>query len=114
MISFNCGMVSGPKMLSGGGSNVTRQYMGGRRVSRISVVFVAGEFWFFIFLSPYHSCLFFVLQSFSSALSSRSFVGRAHIGKLGDQIGVGSYFILGNLPICEDGQEGIEDILGEC
>src|SRR5262249_37785337 len=68
----------------------------------------------FHFLSPYHSCLFFVLQSFSSALSSRSFVGRAHIGKLGDQIGVGSYFILGNLPICEDGQEGIEDILGEC
>src|SRR5262245_56742501 len=52
MISFNCGMVSGPKMLRGGWSNVTRQYVGERRASRISVVFVAGEFWFFIFLCP--------------------------------------------------------------
>jgi hypothetical protein len=38
-------------MLSGGWSNVTRQYVGERRDSRISVVFVAGEFWFFIFFS---------------------------------------------------------------
>src|SRR5262249_18166269 len=48
MISFNCGMVSGPKMLSGGGANVTRQYVGERRASRISVGFVFGGFWFFI------------------------------------------------------------------
>jgi hypothetical protein len=38
-------------MLSGGWSNVTRQYVGERRENRISVVFVAGEFWFFIFVS---------------------------------------------------------------
>src|SRR3974377_1296273 len=100
-------MPSGPKMLSGGWSNVTRQYVGERRDSRISMVFVAGEFWFFIFfflffspfffvfhfLSPCYSRLFFVLQSFSLTLSSRSFVGRAHIRKLGDKIVVGSYFI---------------------
>jgi hypothetical protein len=42
-------MPSGPKMLSGGWSNVTRQYAGERRASRISMVFVAGEFWFPIF-----------------------------------------------------------------
>src|SRR5215469_3793211 len=59
MISFNCGMVSGPKMLSGGWSNVTRQYVGERRDSRISIVFVAGEFRFFIFclLDPFDFCL---------------------------------------------------------
>jgi hypothetical protein len=38
-------------MLSGGWSNVTRQYDGERRASRISMVFVAGEFWCFIFFS---------------------------------------------------------------
>ena len=30
MISFTCGSISGPKMLSGGWSNVTRQYSGER------------------------------------------------------------------------------------
>ena len=36
------------------------------------------------------------------------------IGELGDQIGVLPYIILGHLPICEDAQEEIEDIVGEC
>ena len=51
IISAISRMPSGPKMLSGGWSNVTRQYDGERRASRISMVFVAGEFWFFIFFS---------------------------------------------------------------
>jgi hypothetical protein len=65
MISAISRMPSGPKTLSGGLSNVTRQYDGERRASRISMVFVASEFWFFIFFLPYHSFLIFVLQSFS-------------------------------------------------
>src|SRR5262249_46190534 len=48
------------------------------------------------------------------ALSSRSFVGRAQIGELRDQIAVRSYFILPDLSICENAQEGIEDILSKC
>jgi hypothetical protein len=36
MTLFSCGMVSGPKMLNGGLSSVTRQYSGVRRSSRIS------------------------------------------------------------------------------
>jgi hypothetical protein len=35
MISLSCGIAFGPKMFSGGKSNVTRQYDGKRRSSRI-------------------------------------------------------------------------------
>src|SRR5262249_25450230 len=113
MISAISRMPSGPKMLSGGWSNVTRQYDGERRASRISMVFVAGEFWFFIFFLPYHSFLIFVMQSFSSALSSRSFVGRAHIGNLGKQIAVRPNLVLRPPPVCEDGHEGVTGVVGE-
>jgi hypothetical protein len=41
MTSFNCGIVSGPKMLSGGWSNVTLQYVDDRRARRISLELVA-------------------------------------------------------------------------
>src|SRR5262245_30807753 len=51
MISAISRIPSGPKTLSGGWSNVTRQYAGERRDSRISLMFVADEFWFFIFSS---------------------------------------------------------------
>jgi len=86
-------------MLSGGWSNVTRQYVGERRVSRICLVFVAGEFWFFIFVSL--SFLFrFCLAVVFSGLSSFSFVWRAHMGEFGDQIAARPYFVLRNLSIC--------------
>src|SRR5262249_47207486 len=38
MISLSCGIAFGPKMFSGGISNVTRQYDGKRRSSRICSV----------------------------------------------------------------------------
>src|SRR6266478_8333791 len=47
-ISFNCRMISGPKMLSGGWFSVTRQYWGERRVSSIRFVLVAVPVAFFI------------------------------------------------------------------
>ena len=42
MTSLSCGMVSGPKMLSGGWSNVTRQYAGDRRVRRTWLAVTVG------------------------------------------------------------------------
>src|SRR6516164_3163801 len=77
------------------------------------MVFVAGEFWFFIFFLPYHSFLIFVLQSSSSALSSRSFVGRPHIGKVGKQIAVRPNLVLRHPPVCEDSHERVTGVVGE-
>src|SRR5215471_14328155 len=94
MISVISRIPSGPKTLSGGWSNVTRQYAGERRDSRISLTFVADEFWFFIF-------------------SSRSFVRRAHIGKLGKQIAVRSHLVLRYLPVCENSHEDVTGVVGE-
>src|SRR5712671_2267386 len=51
-ISFNCGMLSGPKMLSGGWLSVTRQYWAERRVSSIRFVLVAVPIAFFICPPP--------------------------------------------------------------
>src|SRR5262249_17103113 len=67
----------------------------------------------FSFFLPYHSFLIFVLQSFSSALSSPSFVGRAHIGKLGKQIAVRPNLVLRPPPICEDSHERVTGVIGE-
>src|SRR5215469_2022863 len=50
MISFISRMASGPRMLSGGWSNVTRQHVGDRLASRICLVFDADEFCFAILL----------------------------------------------------------------
>ena len=76
------------------------------------MVFVTGEFWFFILclLDPFVFCL--AVPFFGT--SSSGFVGRAHIRELVDKIAVGSYFILRNLSIYDDCQEGVEDVLGEC
>jgi hypothetical protein len=41
------------------------------------------------------------------------FVGRPEIGELGEQIVVGAYPVLRHLPICEDSQEVILDVVGE-
>jgi hypothetical protein len=79
-------------------------------VSPWSLLLANSGFSFFVSLTR----LIFVLQSLSLALSSSSFVRRADLRELGDKIAVGSYFILRNLSICDDGQEGAEDILGEC
>src|SRR5262249_58051285 len=67
----------------------------------------------FSFFSPLHSFLIFVLQSFSSALSSRSFVGWAHIGKLGKQIAVRPNLVLRHPPVCEDSHERVTGVVGE-
>src|SRR5262249_13078463 len=67
----------------------------------------------FSFFLPYHSFLIFVLQSFSSALSSPSFVGRAHIGKLGKQIAVRPNLVLRHPPVCEDSHERVTGVVGE-
>jgi DNA-binding transcriptional LysR family regulator len=41
-------------------------------------------------------------------------VGRPEVGELGEQIVVGAYPVLRHLPICEDSQEVILDVVGEC
>jgi hypothetical protein len=41
-------------------------------------------------------------------------VGRPEVGKLGEQIVVRTYPVLRDLPICEDSQEAILDVVGEC
>jgi hypothetical protein len=41
-------------------------------------------------------------------------VRRSQVRELGEQIAVGPYFILRDLPIREDSQEGILDVVGEC
>src|SRR5262249_10442369 len=51
---------------------------------------------------------------FLPALSSCSSMGRAHIGELGDQIPMRSHSILRNLSVCDESDEGVEYILGEC
>src|SRR5215472_8736156 len=80
-------------------------------VSPWSLLLVNSGFSFFFL--PYHSFLIFVLQSFSSALSSRSFVGRAHIGKLGKQIAVRPNLVLRHPPVCEDCHERVTGVVGE-
>src|SRR5262249_33744530 len=57
MISFTCGSVSGPKMLSGGWANVTRPYGGERRVRGILLVFVGASFLLFIFFLLFSSLI---------------------------------------------------------
>ena len=44
----------------------------------------------------------------------RNRVRRPQVRELGEQIAVGPYFILRDLPIREDSQEGILDVVGEC
>src|SRR5437660_3903214 len=74
MISFTCGSISGPKMLSGGWSNVTLQYSGERWFKRISLISVAAEFSFFMFVVPLPGFIFDpALRSSSGTLSSRGF-----------------------------------------
>ena len=41
-------------------------------------------------------------------------MGRPDVWELGEQIGVGPYFILRYLPIREDSQKGILDVVGQC
>jgi hypothetical protein len=41
-------------------------------------------------------------------------VGRPEVGKLGEQIVVRTYPVVRDLPICEDSQEGILDVVGQC
>jgi hypothetical protein len=41
-------------------------------------------------------------------------VGRPEVGELGEQIVVRAYPVLCHLPICEDRQEVILDVVGEC
>src|SRR5262245_65366173 len=109
MISAISRIPSGPKTLSGGWSNVTRQYAGERRDSRIFLTFVADEFWFFIF----SSLVIFCSVTGFGTLSSRSFVRRAHIGKLGKQIAVRPYLVLRYLPVCKNSHEDVTGVVGE-
>ena len=39
---------------------------------------------------------------------------RPQVGELGEQITMRPDLIRGHLPICEDGKEGILDVVGEC
>src|SRR5262249_3670918 len=104
-------MPSGPKMLSGGWANVTPQYAGERRGSRISLAFVAGEFWVFPFLFSFDTLLLFVIVFFS--LSSPNFLSRATIRKIGKQIAVRPNLVRRHPPVCEDSHERVTGVVGE-
>ena len=41
-------------------------------------------------------------------------VRRPQVGELGEQIAVRTYFIPGHLSVCEDGQNDISGVVGEC
>src|SRR5262245_7215738 len=67
----------------------------------------------FSFFSPLSFLFDFCHAVASSALSSRSFVRRAHIGKLGKQIAVRPNLVLRHPPVCEDSHERVTGVDGE-
>src|SRR5262245_54239318 len=79
-------------------------------VSPWSLLLVNSGFsFFFSLIILFEFCLAVV----SSALLSRSFVGRAHIGKLGKQIAVRPNLVLRHPPVCEDSHERVTGVVGE-
>ena len=54
-------------------------------------------------------------DSGGAGLTTRSgIMRRPQVGELNKQIAVGPYSVARHLPICEDSQEGISGIVGEC
>jgi hypothetical protein len=66
-ISFNSGIVSGPKIFKGGLSNVTRQYDEVRRTKRICLVFAT----LLTFASEFRICGFAIHDLFMSGAKLR-------------------------------------------
>jgi hypothetical protein len=66
-ISFNSGIVSGPKTFKGGSSNVTRQYDEVRRTKRICLVFAT----LLMFASEFRICGFAIHDLFMSGAKLR-------------------------------------------
>src|SRR6266853_5183414 len=89
-ISFNCGMLSGPKTLSGGWFSVTRQYWGECRVSSIRLVLVAVPVAFFICPPPISERL--NLNKRAKAKQLDLSIGNTLVSRDRGTAGIGYYF----------------------